>query len=138
MARLELRAAGDPAALTGPVRRLVAEVDPNLPLDDPRLLRDQVSRAFDSQRLAARFVSLFGAARVDAGVDRPLRHDRAERRTPHERDWRPHGARRGGRAGRLDDPAADRSCCSASASPSACRPRASPRASSPASCSACA
>ena len=57
---LELRAAGDPAALTGPVRRLVAEVDPNLPLDDPRLLRDQVSRAFDSQRLAARFVSLFG------------------------------------------------------------------------------
>jgi predicted permease len=57
---LELRAAGDPAALTGPVRRLVAEVAPNLPLDDPRLLRDQVSRAFDSQRLAARFVTLFG------------------------------------------------------------------------------
>jgi predicted permease len=57
---LELRAGGDPAALTGPLRRLVAEVDPNLPLDDPRLLRDQVSRAFDSQRLAARFVTLFG------------------------------------------------------------------------------
>jgi predicted permease len=57
---LEVRAAGDPAALTGPLRRLVAEIEPNLPLDDPRLLRDQVSRAFDSQRLAARFVSLFG------------------------------------------------------------------------------
>ena len=56
---LALRTAGDPALAASQVRQVVASVDPNLPVNDPRKLADQVSRNLDSQRLAARFVSLF-------------------------------------------------------------------------------
>ena len=55
-----LRTDGEPAALAGQVRQAVASVDSNLPLNDPRTLADQVSRTFNSQRLAARLVSFFG------------------------------------------------------------------------------
>jgi predicted permease len=57
---LAIRTAGDPALAASQVRQVVASVDPNLTVNDPRKLADQVSRNFDSQRLAARFVSLFG------------------------------------------------------------------------------
>jgi predicted permease len=55
-----LRTDGDPAAAARSVRQAVASVDANLPLNDPRTLTDQVSRTFNSQRLAARLVSVFG------------------------------------------------------------------------------
>jgi ABC-type antimicrobial peptide transport system permease subunit len=57
---IELRTTGDTAGVVSAVRRLLAEIDPNLPVNDPELLSDQISRTFDSQRLAARFVGLFG------------------------------------------------------------------------------
>ena len=56
-----IRTAGDPAAATGEVRSAIAEVDPNLPVNDPRTLASQVSRTFDTVRLAARLVAFFGA-----------------------------------------------------------------------------
>ena len=116
---LELRAAGDPAALTGLVRRLVAEVDPeSADRRSAPAARTGVARV--RQPAARRAVrEPFRTARIDACVDRPLRHDRAERRAAHQRDWRPHGARRRARAGRLDDPASDR--CAALHRPR-CRP----------------
>jgi len=55
-----VRTMGEPAAIAGELRRAVAEVDANLPMNDPRTLRDQVAANFDSQRLAARLVGFFG------------------------------------------------------------------------------
>ncbi|HEY7057326.1 MAG TPA: ABC transporter permease, partial [Vicinamibacterales bacterium] len=49
---IELRTTGDTAGVVSAVRRLLAEIDPNLPVNDPELLSDQISRTFDSQRLA--------------------------------------------------------------------------------------
>ena len=56
-----VRTQGDPSVAANEVRRAVREVDGNLPLNDPRPLRDQVSDSFGSSRLAARFVGFFGA-----------------------------------------------------------------------------
>jgi len=59
-AEVAIRTTGDPSAAAGELRRAIAEVDPNLPVNDPRALRDQVASNFDSQRLAARLVGFFG------------------------------------------------------------------------------
>jgi len=59
-AEVEVRTAGDPAAAANAVRQAIAEVDPNLPINDPKPLRQQVAANFDSQRLAARLVGFFG------------------------------------------------------------------------------
>ncbi|HYM24716.1 MAG TPA: ABC transporter permease, partial [Vicinamibacterales bacterium] len=59
-AEVAIRTAGDPLAAAGELRRAIADVDPNLPVNDPRALRDQVASNFDSQRLAARLVGFFG------------------------------------------------------------------------------
>lgn len=42
------------------VRRVLAKVDPNLPVIDIRSMRDQVAGNFNQQRLIARLTSLFG------------------------------------------------------------------------------
>jgi predicted permease len=55
-----VRTKGDPAAASNEIRRALREVDGNLPLNDPRPLRDQVTDSFGSSRLAARFVGFFG------------------------------------------------------------------------------
>jgi predicted permease len=55
-----VRTAGDPAAASNEVRRAIADVDDNVPVNPPRPLRDQVSDTFGSSRLAARFVGFFG------------------------------------------------------------------------------
>jgi predicted permease len=59
-AEVEVRTAGDPSAAANAVRQAIAEVDPNLPINDPKPLRQQVAANFDSQRLAARLVGFFG------------------------------------------------------------------------------
>jgi predicted permease len=56
-----VRTKGDPSASANEIRRAMREVDGNLPLNDPRPLRDQVSDSFGSSRLAARFVGFFSA-----------------------------------------------------------------------------
>jgi len=59
-AEVAIRTEGDPAAAANELRRAIADVDPNLPVNDPRPIRDQVKGNFDSQRLAARLVGFFG------------------------------------------------------------------------------
>ena len=60
-AEFAVRTAGDPGGAASEVRGAIAEVDPNLPVNDPRTLAAQVSRTFDTERLAARLVGFFGA-----------------------------------------------------------------------------
>jgi predicted permease len=55
-----VRTKGEPAASANELRRAINEVDGNLPVNDPRVLRDQVADSFGSSRLAARFVGFFG------------------------------------------------------------------------------
>jgi predicted permease len=57
---VEVRTIGDPFGVAAALRQTIAQVDPNLPVNDPKTLRDQVSANFDSQRLAARLVGAFG------------------------------------------------------------------------------
>jgi len=60
-AEVAVRTAGDPAAAANELRRAIGDVDRNLPVNDPRPLGAQVAQSFDTERLAARLVSLFGA-----------------------------------------------------------------------------
>jgi predicted permease len=59
-AEVAIRTVGDPLAAANELRRAIADVDPNLPVDDPRTLVAQVASNFNSQRLAARLVGFFG------------------------------------------------------------------------------
>jgi ABC-type antimicrobial peptide transport system permease subunit len=56
----ELRTDGDPAGAIAEVRQALTDVAPDVPQNDPVLLGKQVASAFDSDRLAARFVVFFG------------------------------------------------------------------------------
>jgi predicted permease len=60
-AEAAVRTTGDPAAASNELRQAIAEVDRNVPVNDPRPLSAQVSQSFDTERLAARLVSAFGA-----------------------------------------------------------------------------
>jgi len=60
-AEIAARTADKPAAVSHAVRQAIADVDRNLPVNDPRPLADQVASTFDTERLAARLVSVFGA-----------------------------------------------------------------------------
>jgi predicted permease len=55
------RTAGPPAAMSRAMRQAVADVDRSLPVNDPRPLADQVASTFNTERLAARLVSVFSA-----------------------------------------------------------------------------
>src|SRR5437773_1631810 len=61
---IEVRTAGDPAAASNEVRAAIAGVDRTVPISDMTTLREQVASTFNSQRLAARFVSAFGGLAV--------------------------------------------------------------------------
>jgi macrolide transport system ATP-binding/permease protein len=56
----ELRTDADPAGAIAEVRQALAEIAPGVPQNDPVLLSQQVASAFDTDRLAARFVAFFG------------------------------------------------------------------------------
>jgi predicted permease len=58
---LHLRAEGDPKALTGPVRREFAAIDPGLPFLEPRTLAEHASFGLTLQRVAASVLGAFGA-----------------------------------------------------------------------------
>jgi predicted permease len=55
-----LKTDGDPSGAVAEVRQALADVAHDVPLNDPVVLSAQVATAFDSQRLAARFVGFFG------------------------------------------------------------------------------
>lgn len=55
-----VRTSGDPTGAAAEVRRVLGEVAADVPLLDPVVLSTQVERAFNTERLAARFVTFFG------------------------------------------------------------------------------
>ncbi len=55
-----VRTDGDPAGAIAEVRQALADIAPDVPQNDPVLLGTQVASAFDTDRLAARFVVFFG------------------------------------------------------------------------------
>jgi predicted permease len=57
---LEIRAAGAPAALTESVRKVLAEVQPDLPVLRVRTMRDQVDNALGAERVMATLAGAFG------------------------------------------------------------------------------
>ncbi len=58
---LDVRAAGNPAALTEQVRQALTSVDPDLPIADITTLAEQVTSNLGQQRLIARLTAIFGA-----------------------------------------------------------------------------
>ncbi len=58
---LAVRTAGDPGALAGPVRRLVAALDPQLPVYGVSTMDERVGRSVARPRVTASLVVLFGA-----------------------------------------------------------------------------
>lgn len=57
---IEVRAHGDAMALLPEMRRLVAAMDPNIPLEDPMTEREQFDRSFAQQRVFAALGGVFG------------------------------------------------------------------------------
>ena len=59
-ASFEVRTAGDPQALVPAIRRVVAEINPNLPLRDVTTESQQIDRLLFQERLIARLSAFFG------------------------------------------------------------------------------
>ena len=58
---LHVRVAGDPKAQIAPLRRVLHDLDPQLVLGRPRVLREDFERSIGDQRMMATLVGLFGA-----------------------------------------------------------------------------
>ena len=68
-ASLVIRAGNDPRSLIEPLKKIVADLDPNIPLYDIGLFDETVAKAFATKRLATVVVGLFsGAALLLAAV----------------------------------------------------------------------
>ena len=59
-ASFEVRTAGDPQALVPAIRKVVAEINPNLPLRDVMTESQQIDRLLFQERLVARLSGFFG------------------------------------------------------------------------------
>jgi len=57
---LVVRTDGDPAALVAPVRRVIKQIDPRLPVSEVRTMRDIVNAAIGGPRFAMSALGLFG------------------------------------------------------------------------------
>jgi predicted lysophospholipase L1 biosynthesis ABC-type transport system permease subunit len=57
---VEVRAAGDPVRLLPEVRRIVRELDPNAPVQDPKVLQAQFAEDYVVPQLLARLGAFFG------------------------------------------------------------------------------
>ena len=57
---LHVRVAGEPTGQIAALRRVLSEVDPQLVLGRPRVLRDEFERSIGDQRMMATLVGLFG------------------------------------------------------------------------------
>ena len=57
---IAVRTSGDPSAALGPARRVVSEIDPNLPLGNVSTMMDVVEQSLARDRFAMFLVSLFG------------------------------------------------------------------------------
>ena len=57
---IEVRTASDPAAMVPAIRQAVAEVDPNLPLNNVKTQIEQADETLRMERLFAKLLTLFG------------------------------------------------------------------------------
>jgi predicted permease len=57
---LEVRAAGDPRGIPAALRKAIANVDPNLPLDHVTIMADQAGTTLRQERLIARLTTVLG------------------------------------------------------------------------------
>ncbi len=83
-AEIEVRTDGNLRDMSAAIRKLVAQVDPTLPITGVQSLRAQIDANYDRERLAARFVSFFsGLALLLAcvGLYGVVAQDVARRRT---------------------------------------------------------
>ena len=83
-AEIEVRTQGDPQGDAAAIRKLVAQVDPNLPITHVQSLSAQIGENYDRERLATRFVGFFsGLALLLAcvGLYGVVAQDVARRRT---------------------------------------------------------
>jgi predicted permease len=58
---LYVHAAGDPAALLTPIQREIRQIDPNVPIQNPQLVRDVIDQSLWSVKLSAGLLGVFGA-----------------------------------------------------------------------------
>ena len=70
---IELHVAGTPENLESTVRRELSRFDPDITVLRMTSFGEQVSEAFNQERLLARLTTLFGASGPDPGVHRTLR-----------------------------------------------------------------
>ena len=92
--RWAVRTNGDPIRLMPDVRRVVAEVDPLVPIGDLKPMTDYVDRAMAPTRFSLVLIAIFGARRRDSRRDRPVRRAVDRRAPAHGGDRRAHGVRR--------------------------------------------
>jgi predicted permease len=57
---LDVHTMGDPTAVAAQVRRVLTEIDPDLPIGKVTTLREQVSSGLSQQKLIARLTTIFG------------------------------------------------------------------------------
>ena len=88
---IEMRVHGDPMAILPAVRKVVQQIDPNLPLMQPMTQRAQYEQSISQQLLFARLAGFFGLLAVDPGGDRALRNAGLPREQSHRGNWRAHG-----------------------------------------------
>ena len=81
---LHIRTAGDPLLVLPAVRQAVRDVDPQLVVARPRVLREEFDRAIGDQRMMATMVGLFGAIALvlaAVGLYGVMAHLAGQRRT---------------------------------------------------------
>ena len=61
---VEMRVQGDPMAILPAARKVVAQMDPNVPLTQPMLQRTQFERTISQQLMFARLAEFFGLLAV--------------------------------------------------------------------------
>ena len=89
-----VRTSLEPSALLGMLPRVVARLDPNLPLEDVRTMPQQVTENVFLDLFHQRAVGGVRRARDAARGDRPVRRARVHRRPADAGDRSAHGARR--------------------------------------------
>ena len=100
---LAVRAASDPLALSVPIQKKIAELDPELPVSDVFTLQQIIEQSLGNARLSASLVLAFAVSVADIGVGRVVRSPLLPYNAAHRRDRRSDGAWRKARSGFAPD-----------------------------------
>ena len=91
---LVVRTSGDPAALAGPIRAAVRELDPALPIANVRRMTDVVAASMATPRLTGSLLTIFGGLALFLAAVGVSGRAVVPREPAAPRDRDPHGARR--------------------------------------------